>query len=96
MFAAYCISCTFASLAQPAVGLAFPPALAGRALSAYNLVIFAGVFVTQWGIGLLIDLFLALGLAQIAAFQGAWMVFLACCVAAYLYFAAARPDNQNQ
>ena len=47
------MSSTFVALAQPAVGMAFPPSLAGRALSAYNLVIFAGVFVVQWGIGLL-------------------------------------------
>jgi hypothetical protein len=40
---------TFVSLAQPAVGMTFPQALAGRALSAYNLVIFSGVFVVQWG-----------------------------------------------
>jgi hypothetical protein len=41
--------------------MAFPSALAGRALSAYNLVIFIGVFVVQWGIGLLVDAFRALG-----------------------------------
>jgi predicted MFS family arabinose efflux permease len=95
-FSLFCMASTFVSLSQPAVGMAFPSALAGRALSAYNLVIFAGVFVVQWGIGLLIDLFRALGLAQVAAFQGAWTVFLACCVASYLYFLAARPDNQRQ
>jgi predicted MFS family arabinose efflux permease len=95
-FALYCMTCTFVSLSQPAIGMAFPQEVTGRALSAYNLVIFAGVFVMQWGIGLLIDLFQALGLAQIAAFQGAWTVFLACCIGAYLYFVAARPDNQKQ
>jgi MFS family permease len=95
-YAVYCMTCTFVSLSQPAVGMAFPPALAGRALSAYNLVIFSGVFVVQWGIGLMIDLFRALGLAQTAAFQGAWIVFLACCVGAYLYFVAGRPDNRKQ
>ena len=43
---------------------AFPAALAGRALSAFNLVIFGGVFCIQWGIGLLIDGLRALGLAR--------------------------------
>ncbi|MCK7494556.1 MAG: hypothetical protein MZW92_27845 [Comamonadaceae bacterium] len=33
----------------------FPRRWPGRALSAFNLVIFAGVFCMQWGIGLLID-----------------------------------------
>ncbi len=82
----YCVSCTFVSLAQPSVGMAFPPALAGRALSAYNLVIFSGVFVIQWGIGLLIDGFKALGWAEVAAFQAALSVFLVCCVGSYLHF----------
>ena len=67
------------ALAQPAVAWRFRAALAGRALSAYNLVIFAGVFVVQWGIGLLIDAFAALGLAQVASFQAAMAVFLCCC-----------------
>jgi MFS family permease len=95
-FALYCMSCTFVSLSQPAIGLAFPQEVTGRALSAYNLVIFAGVFVMQWSIGLLIDLFLALGMTEVAAFRGAWTVFLAACIGAYVYFVAARPDNQNQ
>ena len=95
VLALYCMSCSFISLSQPAVGMAFPAPLAGRALSAYNLVIFAGVFVIQWGIGLLIDGFRALGLADIAAFQGAHSVFLACCVASYLHFRAAKSHNDG-
>jgi MFS family permease len=94
-FALYCMSCSFVSLAQPAVGMAFPQALAGRALSAYNLVIFAGVFVVQWGIGLLIDGFKALGVAEVAAYQAAAGVFLACCMASYAYFLWAKPHNQG-
>ena len=86
LFALYCMSCTFVSLAQPAVGMAFPAALAGRALSAYNLVIFSGVFVIQWGIGLLVDGFRALGMSEVQAFQGAFAVFLACSIASYGHF----------
>jgi len=94
-FALFCMSCSFVSLAQPAVGMAFPQALAGRALSAYNLVIFAGVFVVQWGIGLLIDAFKAVGVGEPAAYQAAVSVFLACCVASYAYFLWAKPHNQG-
>ena len=65
-WALFCMTSTFVALAQPAVGMAFPPALAGRALSAYNLVIFVGVFVVQWGIGLLVDGFQAAGLDEVA------------------------------
>src|SRR5665647_2187631 len=51
----YCVACTFVALTQPAIAMAFPPTLAGRGLSAFNLVIFAGIFVVQWGIGLAVD-----------------------------------------
>ncbi len=95
-WALFCVSCTFVSLAQPAVGMAFPPALAGRALSAYNLVIFGGVFCVQWGIGLLVDGFSALGLAEVDAFRGAMAVFLATSALSYGYFLLARTDNQPQ
>ncbi len=91
--AMYCMACTFVSLAQPAVGMAFPPALAGRALSAYNLVIFAGVFVIQWGIGLLIDGFKALGFSQTQSFQAAFAIFLACSIASYVHFLVSKSHN---
>ncbi len=87
------VTSTFMALAQPAVGLAFPPALAGRALSAYNLVIFAGVFVMQWGVGLLIDGFQALGVGEAASFRAALAVFLAGSLASWTYFMRARRDN---
>ena len=91
LWALYCVSCTFISLSQPAIAMAFPAELAGRALSAYNLVLFAGVFAVQWGIGLMIDGFKALGWAETDAFQGAFSVFFLCNVAAYAYFAVMRP-----
>jgi predicted MFS family arabinose efflux permease len=94
-WAAFCMTSTFVSLAQPAVGMAFAPALAGRALSAYNLVIFAGVFVIQWGIGLLIDGFAAAGMPPTGAFRAALAVFGACCVMSYGYFLLAK-DNSRQ
>jgi len=94
--ALFCMSCTFVSLAQPAVGMVFPAALAGRALSAYNLVVFAGVFTVQWGIGLLIDGFSAAGLGEIDAFRAALAVFLLCCLAAYGYFMLAKSHNAPQ
>ncbi len=92
--ALFCLTSSFVSLAQPAVGQAFPAALAGRALSAYNLVIFAGIFVVQWGIGLAVDLFKSLGWATIASFQAAMTVFLIFSMAAYGYFLWSKPDNQ--
>lgn len=85
-WALFCVSCTVISLSQPAVGQAFAPALAGRALSAYNLVIFAGIFAVQWGLGLAIDALLALGWQTVSAFRGAMALLLLCSTSAYLWF----------
>jgi MFS family permease len=94
MWALWCVSCTFVSVSQPAVGQVFPQALAGRALSAFNLVIFSGVFFIQWGIGLGIDAFVALGWSVSQSFRATFAVHLACCIAAYLWFIAPhRPSG---
>lgn len=94
--ALFCTTSTFVALAQPAVGMVFPAALAGRALSAYNLVIFVGVFVVQWGIGLLVDAFRGAGLAEVSAFRAAFAVFLATSVLSYLWFLWSRSHNRLQ
>ena len=86
----FCVVSSVMGLAQPAVGMAFRPALAGRALSAYNLAIFSGVFVLQWGIGLMVDAFGAAGLDPVGSFRGAMAVYLLCCAASYVYFLMAR------
>lgn len=83
-WALFCTSSTFLSLAQPRVGQAFEAHLAGRALSAYNLVIFAGVFALQWGIGLAVDALRSLGLEPLSAYRGAVALYGVCCLAAYL------------
>jgi MFS family permease len=92
-WALFCMTSSFVALAQPAVGMAFPAALAGRALSAYNLVLFLGVFVVQWGMGLMIDGFKAEGLQEPQAFQAAMAVFFACCLASYGYFLKHKSDS---
>jgi predicted MFS family arabinose efflux permease len=95
-WAAWCVSCTFVSVSQPAVGAAFPAAQAGRALSAFNLVIFAGVFCIQWGIGLAVDLLRAQGLGESEAFRVAFGLFGLCCALAFAWFLrAARQGLHN-
>ncbi len=91
----FCVLSTVITLTQPAVALALPASLTGRALSAYNLVLFAGIFVVQWGIGLAIDAFGRLGFDTVGAFRGALGVFLVCCVLSYLYFLWAAPHNHR-
>ena len=95
-WALFCMASSVMGLAQPAVGMAFDASLAGRALSAYNLMIFAGVFVVQWSLGLLIDAFGAMGLAPVTSFQAAFGVFLCCCIASYGYFLGVKADNSPQ
>lgn len=95
-WAVFCVTSSVLGLAQPAIGMAFNPSLVGRALSAYNLMIFAGVFVVQWGIGLLIDAFKAVGVSEIASFQAAMGVFLCCAIASYAWFVRGKADNSPQ
>ena len=94
LLAAFCVSSTFVSLAQPAVGMAFASHLAGRALSAYNLVIFAGIFVVQWGIGLGVDFARSLGLGVAEAYQAAFGAFGLCSLLSWLFFWRFRADNR--
>ena len=93
-WALFCVSSTVVSLSQPAIGQAFPARLAGRALSAYNLVIFLGIFVLQWGIGLAIDAFRAAGWRTESSFQGAFALMAMGCVFAYVWF--LRCDDAAQ
>ena len=86
LWALFCVTSTFVSLSQPAVALALPPEAAGRALSAYNLAIFGGVFGVQWGIGLLIEALGVFGWSEPVRYRGAIAFFGVCCVFAYLAF----------
>ncbi|MDF3823292.1 hypothetical protein P3G55_25640 [Leptospira sp. 96542] len=95
LLALFCLCSSVLSLAQPAVGLAFASELAGRALSAYNLVIFGGVFVVQWGIGLLIDALRALDWSAIQAYQGALGVVLVCNLLAYAWFLGRKAPKTH-
>ncbi len=86
----FCVSGTVGTLAQPAIGMAFPSALAGRALSAFNLLIFSGVFAVQWGVGLLIDGLRKLGWTAPGAYQGAMGVFAVCLLWTYVHLLRAK------
>lgn len=48
-------------LMQTQTALMFPKAIAGRVLTTFNLIMFAGAFAVQWGVGLLADGFIGLG-----------------------------------
>ena len=61
---------------QPHVSLTFPAALTGRAYTAFNLLIFVGIFACQWLFGVTIDAFRALGDGEVAAFRHAMLVWV--------------------
>ncbi len=89
----FCVSSSVVSLVQPAVGLAFPAHLAGRALSAYNLVILTGIFCVQWGIGLAVDAGQTLGWTSIASYQAALAGLTVCALLSWQYFVLS-PNHQ--
>jgi MFS family permease len=90
LWALWCVLTSVVTLSQPAIGQAFPAALAGRALSAFNLMIFAGVFAMQWGIGLLIDALRRAGADPTLAYRATFGCFLAGCVLSFLWLNTLR------
>ena len=55
MFALYCVTAWPLSVTHPLVGQQSKPAEAGRAIAFFNLLLFVGVFIWQWGFGLLVS-----------------------------------------
>lgn len=71
----YALFATTGSLAQSHISLTFPAAVAGRANTAFNLLLFVGAFVFQSGMGLLVDALQAAGRAHADAMR---LTLLAC------------------
>jgi MFS family permease len=75
------------------VAQAFPTALSGRANTALNLLVFAGAFGLQWGIGVFVDALQAQGWASEAAFRAAFFTLLGGQLLALLWM--VRPQRQG-
>ncbi len=90
MWALFCACSSVGALAQPAVGMALPAQAAGRALSAYNLVLFAGVFAMQWAIGLASDALGRQGWDEAARLRGALALYGLLATGAYGGFLRAQ------
>jgi predicted MFS family arabinose efflux permease len=84
--ALWCACTSVIALCQPAVAQAFAKAEAGRALSAFNLLIFLGVFACQWGIGLVIDALMAAGWARAPSHRAALALLLLSMIAAGTWY----------
>ena len=85
-FTIYILTSIVLTLTQPAVALSFPTSLAGKSLTSFNLLIFVGTFLMQWGIGLIIDLCQLLGREEVLSFKISFTVYLIICILSYLYF----------
>jgi MFS family permease len=90
LWIAFAVMVTVTTLAQTHVSLSFPPKQVGRANSAFNLTLFIGAFSIQWGIGLVMDLFIARGWSASASLRIACGTYLALQVVALLAFLYSR------
>ncbi len=85
-FTTYILTSIVLTLVQPAVGLSFPKRLAGKSLTSFNLVIFLGTFIMQWGMGLIIDFSQSMGKSEILSFQISFFVYFILCIFSYIFF----------
>ena len=93
----FILSSIFLSVTQPAVGLSFSGYSAGKALTSFNLLIFAGTFVMQWLMGFVIDTVKSLGHSEIFAFKLSFLVFLILSVISYIFFLVLnKKKNENK
>lgn len=84
---------TVTTLVQTSVSLSFPPELAGRANSAFNLLLFIGAFVMQWGIGLLIDAFKMHGISSANAMRAAFAACIVCQIIGLMVFIVSKAQQ---
>lgn len=86
---------------QARVGMSFPRQLAGRGLTAYNLVLFVSIFIVQSGLGVMMDWLIGRGMNQQDAFRASlggialmqvavWLVFVSWPTRAPIVTPAAR------
>lgn len=83
----YAVVATIYVPAQSYVCLSFPEALTGRAFTAFNLLIFVGVFAVQWLFGVIVDLASAGGVADAQGFRRAlfaWALLEAAALAVFV------------
>ena len=85
----FAITCASFVLAQSIIVLYFPKHYSGRVSTTYNLTLFIGAFIVQWGIGHMLDLGIALGWNKTSAYDLALAVFLAIQILGFIWFLIA-------
>ncbi len=79
---------------QARVGIAFPARIGGRALTAFNLVVFTSVILIQSIIGIVVDALIAVGWSQIDGFRAAIGLLAGLQAAAWLRFVTWRAARE--
>jgi len=85
----FAITCASFVLAQSIIVLYFPKHYSGRVSTTYNLTLYIGAFIVQWGIGHMLDLGIALGWNKTSAYDLALAVFLAIQILGFIWFLIA-------
>lgn len=95
----FAVGVTVFTPVQTHVSLTFRGALTGRAFSAFNMMIFVGIFLTQWLFGVLVDALGArLGLEQALAFRvalGGWIALQVLAFALMIGWRVKPPGGQS-
>ena len=82
----FAVACASYVLAQSLIVTYFPKSFSGRVSTTYNLALFMGAFVVQWGIGYLVDVGIEAGWSRASAFDLALGIYLVVQVLGYLWF----------
>lgn len=82
---------------QTWVSMTFPDHLAGRALTAYNMVLFSGVFLIQWLFGVLVDWCIGWSATEADGFRQALRIWIVLEVLAllWMWIYRVRPYNER-
>lgn len=90
LWIAYGLCAGFGTLGYSQTAAGFPLHLAGRATTTYNLMVFAGGFGAQWGMGLLIDLLTGQGVSEANALRTVFGVLLVLQATTFAWFLLSR------
>ncbi len=80
-------------LLQTQTALLFPRQVAGRVLTTFNLVMFVGAFLLQWGIGLVVDLFQSFGMLRASALASAFTIMAVLQFASLAWYLTKRNSS---
>ena len=85
----FAVACAAYILGQSLIITHFPQSFSGRVSTTYNLALFIGAFIVQWGIGYLIDVGIQAGWSKTSAFDLALGIYLIMQTLGYIWFLIA-------